>query len=122
MYLPLLTAAAAGLTVFAVAEATGSTYVPDTAETSPLLGETLFSSDAPIERWGDPVAPEDLLLEGQGRVAGVVLAPDGSPEVIVVAVGGLWGLGAHEVEVGMERVHLLEDADGQTRIVVDLSV
>lgn len=98
----------------------------DAAPTAPegaaaLVGQGLFASEEPIDRWGDPVRAEDLALEPLGRVAGVLTAADGTPEGVVVAVGGLWGLGSREVSVGMERVHLLGSEDGEARLVVDLS-
>jgi hypothetical protein len=85
------------------------------------VGQRLYASEDPIARWGIPVRAEDLMLEDLGRVAKVVTGSEGEPERIVVAVGGLWGFGAQEVELGLERVHLLQARDGADRLVVDLS-
>jgi hypothetical protein len=120
-----LSAAAAGLVAAAIADLPRPD-LPDLAALDrpvegALVGQGLYASEDPIDRWGDPVRAEDVTLEPLGRVAEVVTAPDGTAQGLVVAVGGLWGLGAREVRVGLERVHLLAADAGGTRLVVDLS-
>jgi hypothetical protein len=125
MDLPILSAAALGMAILSVvgggdslqsSSATSSIEGPDT-----MVGQTLWASEDPIDRWGDPVRAEDLVLEDLGVVAEVVTTPEGEARAVVVAVGGLWGVGAEPVELGMERVHLIPAADGEPRLVVDLS-
>jgi hypothetical protein len=125
MDLPILSAAALGMAILSVVgggDSLQSSSVafpiegPDT-----MVGQTLWASEDPIDRWGDPVRAEDLVLEDLGIVAEVVTTPEGEARAVVVAVGGLWGVGAEPVELGMERVHLIPAADGEPRLVVDLS-
>lgn len=126
MDLPILTAAAIGLAVLSITG--GDKASMQSASTSSkaegpaaLVGQTLYGTEDPIDRWGDPVRAEDLALEGLGQIAQVVTTPEGEAQGLVVAVGGLWGFGAQEVELGLERVHLLRAADGREQLVVDLS-
>jgi hypothetical protein len=124
MDLPILSAAAVSLVAVLMAPPTGAP-IPEldrmTEGATGLVGATLWASEDPIARWGDPVRPEDLTLDDLGPVARIVTDAEGEARAVVVAVGGLWGLGAQEVELGMDRVHLLEAADGSPRLVVDLS-
>lgn len=120
MNAPVLSAAALGLAALSVPEAPAPAFV-DAAGVTVLAGSSLYASAEPIPRWGEPVRAEDFDLEPLGRVAAVLLSPDGAPERLVVAVGGVWGLGAREVEVGFERVRLLDAEGGATRVVLDLS-
>jgi hypothetical protein len=121
MDLPILAVAAVGLAAFTMHDDL-RTSAPSKAEgPAALVGQTLYASEDPIPRWGEVVTAEDLALEDLGRVAEVRTSPEGQPEGIVVAVGGLWGVGAREVEMGMERVHLVQASDGSDRLVVDLS-
>ena len=120
---PLLAATALGLAVASVAGSMDRGAAPHKAEgPAALVGQHLYATEDPIPRWGEPVRAEDFALEDLGRVAHVVMAPDGRAQGIVVEVGGLWGLGAQEVGLGMQRVHVLRAADGESRLVVDLSV
>ena len=128
MDLPILTAALIGLAAFSLSD--GGQDRPllqsSSAETKAegpdaLVGQTLYASEDPISRWEAPLRAEDLALENLGRVAQVVTSPEGEAQGIVVSVGGLWGYGAKEVELGMERLHLIQAADGRDRLVVDLS-
>ena len=117
MEVQFLSAAAVGIALMAVS--------PDAPKgaggADALVGAKVYASEDHIDRWGDPVRDEDVVLEDLGRVQGVVTdTPDGS-EVLLVSVGGLWGWGAQDVEVGMERLHLLRTAAGEERLVVDLS-
>jgi hypothetical protein len=126
MYLPILSATVIGLAAISLTGADGGSMQSGSASSkvqgaAALVGDTLWASQDPIARWGEPVRAEDLALEGLGRVAAVVTDPEGRPESVTVAVGGLWGYGAQEVEVGPERLHLLRGADGQQHLVVDLS-
>lgn len=126
MDLPILSAAAIGLAVLSITggdegsmrSASASSKVEGPAA---LVGQTLYGSEDPISRWGDPVRAEDLALEGLGTIAEVVTTPEGEARGLVVAVGGLWGFGVQEVELGMDRVHLVPAADGREQLVVDLS-
>ena len=117
MDLGILNAGALGLALLTAG-------VAGDAGTSPggdaLVGQRLWASAAPVARYGDAPRFGDLALEDLGRVAAVVTGPDGRPEGLVVAVGGLWGIGAREVDVAMDGVLMIED-DGATRLVVDLS-
>ncbi|EYD76467.1 hypothetical protein Rumeso_01888 [Rubellimicrobium mesophilum DSM 19309] len=123
MDLPILAATALGLAVASVAGSMDRGAAPHKAEgPAALVGQHLYATEDPIPRWGEPVRAEDFAVEDMGRVARVVTGPDGRPQGLVVEVGGLWGYGAQEVRLGMERVHLLRAADGGDRLVVDLSV
>ena len=123
MDLPILVATGVGLAIMSVTGTMDRGAAPHKAEgPAALVGEHLYASEAPIPRWGEPVRAEDFALEDMGRVAHVVTSPDGEARGIVVEVGGLWGYGAQEVELGMQRLHLLRAADGGQRLVVDLSV
>lgn len=126
MDLPILSAAALGLVAFIMSP--GADGVRQSASAASkaegpaaLVGQTLWASEDPISPWGEPLRAEDLALEDMGRVARVVTSAEGEAEGIVVAVGGLWGYGAEEVELGLERVHLVPAAAGGERLVVDLS-
>lgn len=126
MELPILSAAVIGLAALFMSDGTtvlqsSSTSTSKAEGPTALVGQTLWASEDPISRWDAPPRAEDLPLEGLGRVAGVVTSPEGEAKGIVVAVGGLWGYGAQEVELGMERVHLIRARDGGQRLVVDLS-
>ena len=128
MDLPILSAALIGLAVFSFSDAGADRALLQSSSTQAkaegpdaLVGRTLYASEAPISRWDGPVRAESLPLEDLGRVAQVVTSPEGEAEGIVVSVGGLWGFGSEEVELGMERLHLIQAADGQDRLVVDLS-
>ena len=128
MDLPLLSAALIGLAVLSVSEGGDDRASLQSSSTQAkaegpeaLVGRTLYASEDPISLWDGPLRAEDLSLEDLGRVAQVVTSPEGEAQGIVVAVGGLWGFGSEEVELGMERLHLIEAADGQDRLVVDLS-
>lgn len=124
MDLPILSVAALGLAVLSVTGGGDSLQSSSNSSAADgpgaYVGRTLWASEDPIDRWGDPVRAEDLLLEDLGTVAEVVTTPEGEPRAVVVAVGGIWGVGAQEVELGMERLHLIPAGDGQ-RLVVDLS-
>lgn len=128
MDLPILSAALIGIAVLSVSgdgagggllQSSSSQAKAEGAEA--LVGRTLYASEDPISRWDGPARAEDLALEDLGRVAQIVTSPEGEAEGIVVSVGGLWGFGAEQVELGMERLHLVRAADGQDRLVVDLS-
>jgi hypothetical protein len=122
MDLPIISAAVIGLTVVSMADGIESPSTPHKAEgPAALVGEHLYASEDHISRWGAPVRAEDLALQDLGRVAEVITSPDGEAQGLVVSVGGLWGVGAEEVELGMERVHLVRAQGGGTRLVVDLS-
>jgi hypothetical protein len=123
MDLPILAATALGLAVMSVTGSMDRGTAPHKAEgPAALVGQHLYATEDPIPRWGEPVRAEDFAIEDLGRVAEVVTGPDGRMQGLVVEVGGLWGFGAQEVELGMNRVHLLRAADGGDRLVVDLSV
>ena len=123
MDLPILAATALGLAVMSVTGSMDRGTAPHKAEgPAALVGQHLYATEDPIPRWGEPVRAEDFAIEDLGRVAEVVTGPDGRMQGLVVEVGGLWGFGAQEVELGMNRVHLLRAADGGERLVVDLSV
>lgn len=118
MELPFLSAAAVGIAMMTLSPATDSTSRgPDRVS---LVGAPLFASEARIDRWGEPARVEDLSLEALGTVADVVTDPDGQGH-LVVRVGGLWGWGAQEVEVGVDRLRMLRTDAGEPRLVVDLS-
>ena len=118
MEIPFLSAAAVGIAMMTLSPATEATSRgPDRMS---LVGADLFASESPIDRWGDPVQAEDLPLEALGTVADVVTDAGGQGH-LVVRVGGLWGWGAQEVEVGVDRLHLLHTEAGEPRLVVDLS-
>jgi hypothetical protein len=117
MDLPIMAAAAAGITLVTSLAPERASLPPD--GTDALVGAHLYASETHIPRWGEPVRAEDVTLEDLGRVAAVIEGADGI-EHLVVEVGGLWGWGAQDVEVGMERLHLLR-AEGGERLVVDLS-
>lgn len=120
MQLAILSTAAFGLaTTFAYVGAPGAASRAEGPDA--LVGSPLYGSEAPIARWGDVVTAEELSLEDLGRVAAVTTSPDGTPTGLVVSVGGIWGYGARSVELGMDRVHLVADAAGGERLVVDLS-
>ncbi len=125
MDLPILSAAVLGMAILSVVGGGDSLQSSSASATvegpNALVGQTLWASEDPIDRWGDPMRAEDLALEGLGTVAEVVTTPEGEALAVVVAVGGLWGVGAQPVELGMERVHLIPAADGESRLVVDLS-
>ena len=120
MDLPILAAAALGLAALSFTDSHGAA-TPKVEGPAALVGQTLYASEDPLPRWGEPVEAEDLALEDLGTVERVVTSPEGATEGLVVAVGGLWGVGAQEVELGMARVHLVHVADGSDRLVVDLS-
>ncbi|TNC73032.1 hypothetical protein [Rubellimicrobium roseum] len=122
MDLPIFAVAALGLAALS-ATGTMTDHTPAHKAEGPaaLVGERLYATEDRVANWGAPVRPEALGLEDLGTVTRVVTGPRGEAEAIVVAVGGLWGLGAQEVELGMERVHLLRATGGGPRLVVDLS-
>jgi hypothetical protein len=120
MDLPILAATAIGVAVVSL---------PDLQDTAPakaegpaaLVGQHLYATESPVPGWGMPVRAEDLSLEDMGQVARVIASPEGEADGLVVRVGGIWGYGGEEVELGMERVHLIRARDGGERLVVDLS-
>lgn len=127
MDLPILAVAAVGLAALSVSGgapddlqlvSTGPAPIEGPAN---LVGQRLWASEEPLALWNGPLRAEDLALEDLGTVAGVVTGPEGEASRLVVAVGGLWGMGAQQVELGLERVHVLPAADGGQRLVVDLS-
>jgi hypothetical protein len=123
MDLPILLATGVGLAIMSVTGTMNRDAAPHKAEgPAALVGEHLYASEAPIPRWGEPVRAEDFALEDMGRVGRVVTSPDGRAQGVVIEVGGLWGFGTQEVELGMQRLHFLRAADGGQRLVVDLSV
>ena len=123
MDLPILAATALGLAVLSVTGSMDRGPTPHKAEgPAALVGRHLYATEDPIPRWGEPVRAEDVAVEDLGRVAAVLTGPDGRMRGLVVEVGGLWGLGAQEVELGTERLRLLRASDGGDRLVVDLSV
>jgi hypothetical protein len=126
MYLPILSATVLGLAALSITGGDVASIQSGSASSKAqgadaLVGQTLWATEDPIARWGDPVRAEELSLEGLGRVSEIVTTPEGRPFSVVVAVGGLWGFGAQEVELGSERLHLIPGADGQQHLVVDLS-
>ena len=122
MDLPIISAAVIGLTVVSMTDGIGSTTIPHKAEgVAALVGEHLYASEDHIVSWGSPVRAEDLSLEDLGLVSEVITAPNGEAQSLVVSVGGLWGLGAQDVQLGMDRVHLVRAQGGEVRLVVDLS-
>ena len=116
MELHFLSAAVVGIALMAASPATDSRKPGDD-----LVGARLYASETHIDRWGDPVRAEDVALEDLGTVAGVTANLANGSGVLRVSVGGLWGWGAQDVEVGMERLRLLRTASGEERLVVDLS-
>jgi hypothetical protein len=127
MDLPILSVAAIGLAVMSLSDAATGGFL-QSSSTRPMVegpaamvGQRLYASEDPITPWGAPLRAEDLALEDLGQVARVVTTPEGEAQGIVVAVGGLWGYGAQEVELGLDRVHLVRARDGAERLVVDLS-
>ncbi|WP_210528005.1 PRC-barrel domain-containing protein [Rubellimicrobium arenae] len=122
MDLPIITAATIGLAVFTMADGMDRAKLQSKAEgAAALVGEHLYATEDPIARWGAPIRAEDLALEDLGQVADVVTGPTGEPQGLVVSVGGIWGFGAQDVELGMNRIHLVRAQGGETRLVVDLS-
>jgi hypothetical protein len=125
MYLPILSAAVLGVAAMSFVGGDASMQSGSASSkvvgAAALVGTTLWGSEDPVPRWDAALIAEDLSLEGLGQVARIVTDPEGRPESVVVAVGGLWGLGAQEVELGAERLHLVRGADGQDRLVMDLS-
>lgn len=120
MEVQLLSAAAVGIALMAVPPTDGGPQAGQDGATD-LVGAEVYASEAHIDRWGGPVQAEDLALEGLGTVAKVVTGPDDGSGAVLVSVGGLWGWGAQEVRVGLERLHVLDTAAGGQRLVVDLS-
>jgi hypothetical protein len=120
MDIQFLSAAAVGVALLAASPAIDSPK-PDAGDAEGLVGAKLYASETHIDRWGDPVRAEDVALEGLGTVKGVIEGVQDGSGVLLVSVGGLWGWGAQEVEVGMDRLHLLRTASGDDRLVVDLS-
>jgi hypothetical protein len=120
MDIQFLSAAAVGVALFVASPGADSPKAGgDGAAT--LVGAKLYASETHIDRWGDPVRAEDVALESLGVVKGVAAGSQDGSEAVLVAVGGLWGWGAQEVEVGLDRLHLLPTASGENRLVVDLS-
>ena len=126
MDLPILSAAVIGLAALFMSD--GASVLQSSSNASAkaegpaaMVGQTLWASEDPISPWDAPLRAEDLSLEGLGRVAEIVTTPEGETKGLVVQVGGLWGYGSQEVELGMDRVHLVRAADGGQRLVVDLS-
>ena len=122
MDLPIISAAVIGLTVVSMTDGIENPTIPHKAEgVAALVGERLYASEDHIITWGAPVRAEDLALEDLGLVSEVITSPEGEAKGLVVSVGGLWGVGAQEVELGLDRVHLVRALGGETRLVVDLS-
>ena len=127
MDLPILSAALIGLAVMSVSDATPGGLLQSSSTQSraegpeALVGQRLYASEDPVAHWGAPIRAEDLALEDLGIVAQVMTTTDGEASGIVVSVGGLWGVGAQEVQLGMDRIHLVRARDGAQRLVVDLS-
>ena len=119
MEIHFLAAAAVGIALMAVSPV-GDSKARAEGEVG-LVGSRLYASDTRIDRYGDPVAADSLALQDLGTIEDVVTDVRDGAGVLHVSVGGIWGWGAQEVEVGMERVHLLRTADGEGRLVVDLS-
>ncbi len=118
MDLNIIGASAVGLAVLASGSVTSVPATGNSLDT--FVGKHLYASVVPVLRYGDTTRTEDLSLEDLGTVAGIVEGKNGvAPHV--VAVGGVWGIGAREVEVDMDRVRVVEGEDG-ARLVVDLSV
>ena len=116
MDLNILSASAIGLAVLSTGD--GDDVRPALAlEPAGYVGERLYASAVPVDRFGAPGSPRDLALEDLGRVTAVVTGADGAAEGLVVAVGGLWGFGAREVGVDLDGVSVVAG-----RLVVDLSV
>jgi hypothetical protein len=128
MDLPVLTVAVLGLAAFSMSDGapggllrSSSTQDAKAEGPAALVGEHLWATEEPIQPWIAPVRAEELSLEDLGVVAEVRTSPEGEAQALVVAVGGLWGFGAQEVEMGLERLHLVRGADGEERLVLDLS-
>lgn len=120
MDIQFLSAAAVGVALFAASPGIDSPKALEDGAAG-LVGAKLYASETHIDRWGDPVRAEDLPLEGLGTVKGVVGGLQDGSGTLLVSVGGLWGWGAQEVEVGMDRLRLVHTASGDDRLVVDLS-
>lgn len=116
MEVQLLSAAAIGIALVAFPQADKATDAP-----GGLVGRPVFASETHLDRWGRPTRADEVRLEALGTVTDVVAASDDRAGAVLVSVGGLWGWGAQEVEVGLDRVHLLEAGGGAGRLVVDLS-
>ena len=96
---PEATAPAAGTT------GPEETIIPEQAETQ-LLGEDLMGAKV-FGRDGEEVgAVEDLILDEQQKITGVV-----------VGVGGFLGIGKKEVGVDWEQAKLVESADTGTKMI-----
>ncbi len=120
MDIQFLSAAAVGVALFAASPGSDSPKA-DASGAAGLVGAKLYASETHLDRWGEPVRAEDVDLEGLGTVKAVAGGLQDGSGVLVVSVGGLWGWGAQEVEVGMDRLHLLRTGSGDDRLVVDLS-
>ncbi|NAZ36641.1 hypothetical protein [Rubellimicrobium sp. CFH 75288] len=119
MDLPALPAAAFALAALALPYP--ATDAPPAEGPDALVGAVLYATEDPVPRWGEPVRAEDLRLDQVGRISAVHVAAEGETERLVVSVGGLWGLGAQQVEVGAERLRVLPTDGGGSRLVLDLS-
>jgi sporulation protein YlmC with PRC-barrel domain len=96
---PEATAPAAGTT------GPEETIIPEQAETQ-LLGEDLMGAKV-FGRDGEEIgAVEDLILDEQEKIAGVV-----------VGVGGFLGIGKKEVGLNWEQAKLVESADTGTKMI-----
>jgi hypothetical protein len=120
MDIQFLSAAAVGVALLAASPGIDSPKA-DAGGDESLVGAKLYASETHIDRWGEPVRAEDVALENLGTVERVVGSVEDGSGVLLVSVGGLWGWGAQEVEVGMDRLHLLRTVAGDDRLVVDLS-
>lgn len=120
MDIQFLSAAAVGVVMLVASPGVDSPKAGDDGAAG-LVGAKLYASETHIDRWGDPVRAEDVALEGLGTVKGVIGGAEDGSGALLVSVGGLWGWGAQEVEIGMDRLHLLPAASGDDRLVVDLS-
>lgn len=121
MDLPIFAAAALGLTVLSSTVMDRASPAHNPAGAGTLVGQHLYATEDRITPWTGPLRAESLALDDLGTVARVLTDAEGEPRALVVKVGGLWGLGAQEVELGMDRVHVVRAGGDDTRLVVDLS-
>ncbi len=56
-----------------------------------------------------------------GTINDMILGADGSPQAIVIGVGGFLGIDEKDIAIGFNRLSWIREANGQRRLIIDAS-
>jgi PRC-barrel domain len=105
--------------------ATPPVMAPATSPAAPAMADPFYASQLTSANWrsteivGKPVYSR--MEERIGEIDELILSNDGRVVAAVVGVGGFLGMGERKVAISFPAMKMMRDANGVSRISVDLS-